>query len=406
MAAIVSISFQDLFSKNTDHFLESFLDMGRPNIKSGMELPFELTEKARDEKISPILQLATPQDAEDIVETYLDIYQGSYPYKEMENINEVKKMIKSSKFRWLLFKTPSSQEVAGCFTYQLDFEKKRGYMRGFNVKREFQGTLDAVKAVIGSMIGIWTEYKDKIKVWYCENRTAHTKSQYLSNVCGIKPIAFLPNKDVFNKKVESDIMHVAYEKDALTSLRSPEIPHFIPEMRPLFKYANKRYNLGDYRVSEKVYPLDLRDMVNFTSQVRVSKKKDRFGYETITYSLKNSDSYFKFLYTPQVQNFEKTEYKVANKEELFSFLKMWIDHIKMYNVRYAECVVSAYNPEHQRLFRKLGFSPKGYLPSWKYESLPNRFNDSILFNWAKNNIQNEVKLLPSGQQLVDIIQNK
>lgn len=58
--------------------------MGNANIRTGMDLPFELTEKARDDKISPILQLATPEDAQAIVDIYLDIYQGTYSYKEME----------------------------------------------------------------------------------------------------------------------------------------------------------------------------------------------------------------------------------------------------------------------------------------------------------------------------------
>lgn len=403
MASIPSISFEDLFSASTNHFLETFLDMGRPNIKSGMDLPFELTKKAREEKISPILQLATPLDAPEIVDIYLDIYKGTYPYKEMENANEVKKMIESSGYRWLLFKIPNKRKIAGCFTYQLDFEKKQGYMRGFNVKPQFQGILDSVKAVIGSMIGVWTEYRDKIKIWYCENRTAHTKSQYLSNVCGIKPIAFLPNKDIFNKNIESDIMHIAYENDVLTTLRSPKVPEFISEVGPLYKYASKRYFLSDYKVNKDPHPLDLRNIVKRSSQLKVFTKKDKFGYETITFSLGKSGSYFKFLYTPQVQNFEKTEYHVSNKEELFTFLRMWIEYIKKYEVRYAECLVSAYKPEHQQLFRKLGFYPRGYIPSWHFNNSTKTFEDCIMFNWCKNKLQHEPKLLKSSQNLLDLV---
>jgi hypothetical protein len=409
MAALTSVSFQDLFSVSTNHFLETFYEMGNANIRTGMDLPFELTEKARDDKISPILQLATPEDAQAIVNIYLDIYQGTYPYKEMESVEEVRQMIENSNYRWLLFKTPRERRIAGCFTYVLDFEKKVGYMRGFNIKREYQGTLDAIKAVIGSMIGIWTEYRNKIKLWYCENRTAHTKSQYLSSVCGIKAIAFLPNKDIFNEKVESDILHIAYEHDTLTDLRSSEIPSIIPEVECLFDFVNERYNLGEKRVKSHFQPLDLRKFISIKRQLQKKSEKDKFGYETITFSLRHSDSYFRFLYTPQANNFEKTEYKVKNKEELFIFLQEWLSYIEEYGVRYTECYVSAYEPDHQNLFRKIGFRPRGYIPSWNFEKENEKenekFEDSIVFNWYKGALK-EPKLLESGQKILSLTDPK
>ena len=405
MAALTSISFQDLFSVSTTHFLKTFYGMGNTNIRTGMDLPFELTEKARDDKISPILQLAAPKDAQAIVDIYLDIYQGAYPYKEMEDVEEVKHMIEDSNYRWLLFKTPEERKIAGCFTYVLDFDKKVGYMRGFNIKREYQGTLDAVKAVIGSMIGIWTEYRNKIKLWYCENRTAHTKSQYLSNVCGIKAIAFLPNKDIFNGKPESDILHIVYEHDTLTDLRSSETPVIIPEVESLFEFSNERYELGESRIKTQFQPLDLRKFGSIKHRLQKNSKKDKFGYETITLSLDHSDSYFRFLYTPQANNFEKTEYKVTNKEELFIFLQEWLSYIEEYGVRYAECYVSAYEPDHQYLFRRVGFRPRGYIPSWNFSSQTLNFEDAIVFNWCKAPLA-EPKLLKSGQKIFSLTDKK
>lgn len=50
MAALTTVSFQNLFSVTTNHFLETLYEMGNANIRTGMDLPFELTEKARDEK--------------------------------------------------------------------------------------------------------------------------------------------------------------------------------------------------------------------------------------------------------------------------------------------------------------------------------------------------------------------
>ncbi|TXT61060.1 MAG: hypothetical protein BAJALOKI2v1_50028 [Promethearchaeota archaeon] len=394
-----TISFQELFSPSTDHFLRSFYKIGNSNISDGMDLHFELIEKTRTKKKSPILQLATPDDAQEIVDIYLDIYQGTYPYKEMEDIKEVRRMIESSGYRWLLFKIANSDKIAGCFTYQLDFEKKHGYMRGFNVKREFHGILDSIKAVIGSMIGVWTEYKNQIKLWYCENRTAHTKSQYLSNVCGIKPIAFLPKKDRFNGRIESDIMHIAYEFDTLSDLRSLNIPRFIPEVESFFQYSNNRYNLGQYKIDDPQSALNLKNLGGIERDIHVKIEEHKFGYKTIRFSLQHKGSFFTFLYNPHVQNFEKTEYKVSNNEELFLFLWKWLELIESFHVRYAECLVSAYRPEDQKLFKKIGFSPRGYLPSWHYNKRSNTFEDYVMFNWCKGPIYNTPNLLESGEAL-------
>ena len=115
-----------------------------------MKLQFELSDGARvkktSRKFSPILKLARPEDAEEIAEIYLDIYGGTYPYKEMEDVEYVRKLIRRDNYKWLLFKN-KQEDTVGCFTYVLDFKKRRGYMRGFNVKKEYQGWLDAVKAL-------------------------------------------------------------------------------------------------------------------------------------------------------------------------------------------------------------------------------------------------------------------
>jgi hypothetical protein len=364
-----------------------------------MDLPFKLTEKERNEKISPILQLATPENAPEIVDIYLDIYQGTYPYKEMEDVMEVKRMIESSDFRWLLFKTPFKEKIVGCFTYQLDFKKKRGYMRGFNVKRNYQGILDSVKAIIGSMIGVWTEYRNKIKLWYCENRTAHAKSQYLSNLCGIKPIAFLPNKDIFNKSIESDIMHIAYEYSTLDQLRSPKIPKIISKVKPFFNYSNKRYVLGFFKELNPRLTLRLRNSSILNQQIEMDIHNQKFGYKRIRFALPDKESYFKFLYNSKAKNVEKTKYRVSNQEELSLFLWEWLEFIKKYNVRYAEAFISAYEPEYQNLFFKFGFSPRGYIPAWDYNNKTGKFEDSIIFNWYKGSLSTEPKLLDSGKDL-------
>jgi len=399
------VSFDELFSDSTDHFLQPFQKLVDPDIHNGMHLTFKLTEKIREQKISPILRLAKPEDAEEIVDIYLDIYKGTYPYKEMEDVEEVRRMIQSNKYEWLMF-MDSEGTTVGCFTYQLDFEKKRGYMRGFNIKSQFQGKVDAVKACVGSMIGVWSTYHDRIAMWYCENRTAHSKSQYIAQVCGIKPIAFMGCKDVFMNKIESDLMQIVYKKETINKQRSKNIPQILPEIESCFNYSNNRYDLGEIEIKSPRVRLDLRKIVKLKHILELDIEKEQFGYEVFTITFKHLDSYFKFLYTPQVQNFEKIEYHVNNLEELFVFIQEFKKIAFDIGIRYYECFVSAYEPEHQKIFLDAGMTPRGYVPSWKYCNESDEFEDCILFNYYKGEVDKNIQLIDEGWDLLKFLKVK
>jgi hypothetical protein len=393
------ISFQELFSDTTDHFLQPFEEVVDPDINTGMHLTFELSEKVRKKKFSPILRLATVEDAKEIVNIYLDIYKGTYPFKEMEDIEEVRRLIENNSFQWLMF-TDAKGTVVGCFTFQLDFQNKRGYMRGFNIKPSYQGSIDVVKACIGSMIGMWSTYHNKIAMWYCENRTAHAKSQYIAQVCGIKPIAFFPCKDIFFNKVESDIMQIVYKKETLTRLRSTKIPEILPEVKPSFLYSNSRYQLGEVIMNSPRIRLNLKLITELSKFLNVNNKKGKYGYETYKLWFRNSDSYIKFLYTPTVQNIEKISYNVSNVEELFVLVYEFKKIATDLKARYYECFVSAYEPTHQKIFLNAGFVPRGYIPCWKYIKKLDKFEDCIVFNSYEGRIDENIQFIEEGWNLL------
>ncbi|MBY8982812.1 MAG: hypothetical protein KGD57_07680 [Candidatus Lokiarchaeota archaeon] len=396
------ISNKDLFSDSTDQFLlpfQNIIDQGIPN---AMCFNFDLIKRERKKAINPMLQLATPDDAKAIVDIYLDIYKGTYPYKEMENVSEIRRMIKSSNYRWLLFKDSNTNKIRGCFTYQLDFKNKRGYMRGFNIPPRYQGKIDSMKALIGSMIRIWSELKNKIFIWYSENRTAHTSSQYLANVCGIKPIAFLPNKDVFFNKVESDIMQIAYDSKVLNLNRSKLIPKIIPSVMYYYDYSNRRYNLGKIDLSSLKLKINFQKTKKLKTEIIISVQKLKFDYFNIELSFEKSDNYFKFLYNPRVNNIEKTEYEIDSLEELFVFILKFKQLISYLKIRYCEVFVSAYKPSHQQLFYNFGLRPRGYIPSWQYNPDSDVFEDYIIFNLYVGTL-NDIKLIDQAKQLVNIL---
>ncbi|MFW9873824.1 MAG: DUF998 domain-containing protein [Candidatus Thorarchaeota archaeon] len=397
------ISLNELFPNSINQFIKPFEKVINPDINNGMYLDFEICDREDKDKINPILRLARLDDAEELVEIYKELYNGTYPYKEMEDVNAVRKMIQSPNIQWIIYQDPSFQ-IAGCITFVLDYGNKRGYIRGFMLKKKYQGYIDITKAMIGSMIGMIHKYKDKIYVWYVENRTAHSKSQYSMWVCGIAPIGFYPNKDVFLGKVESDLMQILYDSRVLKKYRSSQIPVIIPQVEACYLYSDDRYHLGRYQLQNSNELLDDFKITEIKEKLSKSFVKDKFGYETIRFGIQGTDSYFEFLYSPRVQNFEKTKYHVNSLEELYVFIQEFIKYGYEMEIRYCEVFISAYKPEHQKLFLEAGLFPRGYIPSWDYNKKEDVFEDKILFNWFKGSINKRIQLIDEGLRLLNILE--
>ena len=394
-----SVSLNELFPNYTNQFIKPFKQIIDPDIHKGICLDFELCDREQKSKVNPILRLARLEDAEEIVGIYKDLYDGTYPYKEMEDVDEVRKMINNPSIQWIIYQDPSFN-IAGCITFVLDFDNRRGYIRGFMLKKKYQGYIDITKAMIGSMLGMIYTFRDQIYNWYVENRTAHAKSQYSMWVCGIAPIGFYPNKDVFLENVESDLMQILYDERALKQYRSESIPEIIPCVETCYLYSENRYSLGKYKIANPEIKLDHSEVKTIKRNLVKHISKDKFGYETIRFTLKNSDSYFEFLYTPHVQNFEKTNYYVANLEELSVFAREFIKCGKELGIRYCEVFISAYNSSHQKIFHDAGLRPRGYVPSWNYNVENEIFEDNILFNWFSGTLDKNIQLIDEGKDLL------
>ena len=190
------IPHKKLNPRSVDEFLEIFEDMLSLDLETGMDLDFTSDSKLGSDKISPTLYLAKPGDSVEIANICKEVYEGSYPYKEIEDPKEVKKMIESPEHHFVLFKI--DEDLVGCFRCALDFEHHKGYTGGFMVRKEYQGIIDVTKSIIGSYAWMWKTFEKEIMFWYCENRTAHAASQYITSVCGINTVAFFSNKDVFS----------------------------------------------------------------------------------------------------------------------------------------------------------------------------------------------------------------
>jgi hypothetical protein len=394
--------------KYAHHFINPFLEFLNLDLKKEFKLKVQIRDKPKP-KINPILKLAKPEDAEIIAEIVKEDYEGSYPYKEMEDPQEIRKMISSGNYKFMLFVNEENM-VVGSTCFVLDFKEKKGYIRTFVVRKKYLGILDATKAYVGSSLLIFNKYKKEILIWWAELRTADAKAQYINQLCSLKPIAFLPNKDKFYNQIESDLVSISYNKKIFKYYRSKERPKIIPSVTYSFKYSQARYNLNHAEIVPSKIKCNQNNNIikKLFTHLKIKKIKHKFNYITYKLTFEDSDSYFKFLYTPQVNNFEKTEYKVKNCVELFVFLQLFKKLACKLHIRYMEAYVSAYKPLDQKLFRDAGLIPRGYIPAWKLDDKKEFFEDYIVFNYYEGKLNGNTKnieFIPEGKLLLKYLYN-
>ena len=113
-------------------------------------------------------------------------------------------------------------------------------------------------------------------------------------------------------------------------------------------------------------------------------------------------SYFLFLHTTTVQNYEKVRYHVNCIEELYVYLTELKRCMLQNNIRYVELFISAYEPEEQQLVHDFGFRARGYIPAWSYNNILGEFEDQIVFNYYQGEVEN-IELIPQGWELMSLL---
>lgn len=372
-----------------------------PDLQNGMYLDFQLKIGSQINKETPYLQIAKPEEAKEIPEIFNNAYNGTYPYNEFTDVQEVREMINDPNFNWILFKL-KSDEVIGCYGFHINLEEKHGTFHGFTLKREYQKRVDTVKLGIGCMYAILSTYKNKILVWSCEIRTAHTITQYMGTMCGLIPIAFFPNKDTFFNRIESTILTIMYDEKALKKYHCKDHPNTLTKASYCYLYSKSKFDLLDVRYKNPTIELDSEKLQQLKKQIKIDIKPYKMSFEKVTFYYENSDSFFEFLFTPHILNCDKTQYKVKCLEELYLFTQEVRHFMKKHKVRYYEIFVSAYDPFHQKIFYDAGFMPRGYIPSWKYNKETGKFEDFIVFNYFKGEVEN-VQIIPQSESLLNTL---
>ncbi|MFX0058241.1 MAG: hypothetical protein ACFE85_11920 [Candidatus Hodarchaeota archaeon] len=395
-----------------DDFLNQYEDILESGLDTLLNLDFKLNKVRTSEKLITSLRIAEPSDSEDIANLFKEIYHGSYPFKNMEDPEEISLLMEKNKVRWILF-ISNNEELAGCFGANLKFKNKVGLLYGFIIRKKFRHIVDSLKAFTGSLIYFWNNYKKQIPIWIGEIRTNNPAPQFATALCGLKPIAFYPNKDIFFGREESEFLHIAYSDEVLNQYRRKDLPKIILPVIRGYAYAQKRYKLP---FPELVEEFSFTKLVNYKFEdnrinstnvaslkrkIKVQIERDKYKNESINFSL--NSSYFKFIYNPYSRSIEKTKYNISYPEELQAFLINLREFIYKRKVNYFQCFVSAYKPIDQRLFYNMKFKPNGYLPCWKYNKESRLFGDSVVFNYSRTPINENIKLIPETRELLEVL---
>ena len=362
-------------------------------------------DSSKPDKIIPSIQIATLQDARAIARIFREIYSGTYSYKEMENENAIRKMIKDPSFYWIVYKI-NSGEVIGCTGFHVDLPHKSGTIHGFAIKKEYQGLTDLGKLSLACLYSFLKKYEKKVLVWSCEVRTGHTKSQYMGRILGLLPIAFLPNKDLFFLREESQFIYILYDEEALSKYRSMIIPRIHFKVMRSYLYAQEKLNLETPMANNHLNEsYDESELNLIRKNIIRQYKSTEFGNQIITITIKGRQSYFRFFHNRYINNIEQTDYKITKKEELKAFLEEVTKLINDLKIRYFEAFVSAYDSVEQTLFLEAGFQPFGYIPAYKFNPEMNLFEDLVLFIFydKKVNLKN-LKMLTEPREFLKTIQ--
>ena len=297
--------------------------------------------------------------------------QLSYPYPEVFDPAWIHEIGMDKDIVLKVVTDTLTGRVIGSGTVILNPENQRGYVRGVMIDPDYQGYGLASFILVTAFKEVIANHRDTIKIFFTENRTAHAKSQKISEASGMRPVGLLPNKDIFLKKRESDLLFVLYSMNTLKT-RRPE-PTLIPAVIPIFKAVGRQFRLDD-AVPTRV-PISHANGY----AVRGSISLDKYQYFYCTYYAGGKE--IKFMINPRINVAEKTWFSPDIDPVTLKTLLRFAQISQRPQLYYMECYISAFQPEIQQVFVDLGFSPTGYIPGW--DLVDGKREDRIIMTWVK-----------------------
>ncbi len=211
-----------------------------------------------------------------------------------------------------------------------------------------------------------------IEIFWTENRTAHLKSQIISEQSGMRPVGLLPNKDIFLEQRESDFLYMLYGMNTLKSRR--QNPQIVEAVSNIYDVIGKMFRL------DPVEPITPNFVHANGYAIKGNIENDKYNYIYCTYSAAGHQ--LKFVINPRTHVAENMWFPTdIDPTTLKTLLKFAFEN-QQFMLDYTECYVSAYRPEIQQVFIDLAFHPTGYIPAW--EVVNGQREDRIVMTWTRD----------------------
>jgi hypothetical protein len=388
----------DYLCAYVDEFYQIYSSQGRPKAMGKMVKPLDA-------------MLRTPctfEDAIMIVKIYEEIYQGTYPFKEMLDPEWIHAKFADPNFIWGIFEIepePGHSEIVGCFTIVIDFVNNAGYLRGLMVRPKFQKKINVRELASATMWKAYDVSEGKIAKWYCEARTAHNITQYLMKTIGSHIHALFINKDYFYNVKESDALMLAYSSDTLSHHR--QVPkELLPEMVPFYEYYQQIYGYaGKPALNEMILNPNTWEINELVNRMHLTTSLDSHGYETIL--IKDPEDPFTqltALHTTSVHNIEKIAYSAPSLEAKIALIWMLQIYINMHEIEYCEWWVPSSDLSQIRSLIDYGFGILGYVPAWSPVAADSHvFEDVAILGWSRIPLdRSKLRLIPEGNTFLNI----
>ncbi len=317
--------------------------------------------------------------AEDIADLYTRTYkvtgnvltQRSYPYPESFDPEWIHDVATSGEAIWKVVFDSLTNKVIGSGTILLTRPDHRAYIRGVMIHPNYQGCGLGGFIMVNAFKEIINDYRDQVKIFSVEGRTAHNKSQKMAEASGMRPAALFPNKDFFLEKRESDVLFVLYAMNTLKTRRKDV--ELVPAAMPIFDVIGHSFRL------EPATTTSASKIMTNGYQVKGKIINDKYLYCYATYEAAGKQ--LKFMLNPRTQVAEKMWFSPdIDPVTLKTLLRFAMLSLRP-NLYYMECNVSAYEPPLQQAFIDLGFIPTGYLLGW--EARDGKREDVVIMTWAR-----------------------
>lgn len=356
---------------------------------------------------------ATQAHVDEIIAINNAVYKGYYPYLEMLDPQYLSRALADTQamHMYLVHSEKHNKNVgAGMVIY--DAEHQSGYLRGLMMMPEYSAAVDLKKWLYKSLIEIYHNTNEEMRMYYTETRTAHNKAQYLMEMLGCKPCAMFFGKDTFTetKERETDVFDIAYSRKMLATRRN-KFPIIHPKLENLFNYIAKRYHFSpalivEPNVNYETFLAESMDekLLDIYHTSKVEKHEEDYNVVKYRISTKNG-SELKFMITTTVMNAEKSELKIAGLEDLFAILLKLEDVMHTDGIQYFEVFVPATNPDVQEIFFQQGFSVFGYVPAWTEEGKSSKYlTDCVVFGkYAGQFDVSKMKLTKESEKFLEVI---